>query len=489
MRRLSFAALALLAAMLLLAACGGSDEKPKPTNTPVPPSATPRPTSTPVVVPEVETDPTVRGQFRVIDASTDLPTVNIYLNAALIGSQFSAGSYTAQPLTFGAGTYTLRVVAVDAEADAPPLLDYELTLEAGESQILLLGGTPDEPAITRYDEDLSGLSAGTARISAIDATPGSEPFDVWLGTEGLFSGVEFDAPAGPATLDAGSQHIEFRRGVSVFRAMDVQLGERVAYTFVLVGTDEDSEIITLQSQVQLQAEVRIIHAAQGVPAVDVLLDDEPVASGLAYGTWTDWVSSLAQSRTLRVVPAGGGDPLYEAPLALRPDRPLDVILIGEPDEVSVAQVQEDRSPTPGNAARMVFINAVPHAARVEVTTSSGPVEGVSTLNYGFGSAPITVIEKQGAYVFNNANVSSDLVGRTDDTHWAAGHAYTLIATGDESGRPLVLDSEVGTNDTVVNDYGAIAPADAGMEHYRIRIINARSEGGAVDVDLGGQPAA
>lgn len=489
MRRLLLVAVALLVT-ILLAACGGSGPTatPRPSVTAIPPSATPRPTSTPVVVPRVETDPALRAQFRVIDASADLPPVDVYLDAALVGSQFTEGSYTTQPLSFSAGTYTLRVVASDAEAGAPPLLDYALILNAGESQILLLLGPPDEPSIIPYAEDLSGLPVNTARISAIHAVPGGQPFDVWMEAGMLFGGLEFGTPGGPETVEAGAHHVEFRRGLSVFRAMDVQIGQRIAYTFVLVGADEDSQIITVQSQVQLQAEVRVVHAAQGAPAVDMLLDDETLASGLGYGTWTEWQTSQAQARTLRVVPAGGGDPLYETPVTLRPDRALDLIVIGTPDELSVAQVEEDRSPTPQNAARFVFVNAAPDSARVTTSTFSGPVEGVPPLDYGFGSVPVQMVEHQVSYIFATA-ADGTLVGRTDDQQWAAGHTYTLIATGDSSGRPLLLDAEAGTNDTVLSLTGAVTASDAGMEHYNLRVINARLDGGPVDVLLGDEAIA
>ena len=484
MRRLLLVAVALLATMLLLAACGGSDkETPRATNTAVPPSATPRPTSTPVVVPRVETDPLLRAQFRVIDASADLPPVDLYVDAALIGSQFTEGSYTTQPLSFSAGTYTLRVIASGAEPGMPPLLDYALTLESGASQILLLLGTPEEPSIVPYSEDLSGLPADTARIAVIHAAPSGAPFDVWLGTEMLFGGLEFGTPGGPVPVQAGAHHVEFRRGVSVFRAMDIELSQRLAYTFVFVGTDDDGQIITLQSQVQLQAQVRVIHAAQDAPAVDILLDDEMFASGLGYGAWTEWQTSAAQARTLRVVPAGGGDPLYEAPVTLHPDRALDLIVIGTPDRLSVAQVEEDRAPTPRNAARLVFVNAAPDVSRAMVSTFAGPVEGVPPLDYGFGSAPVEAVEHQVSYVFTNAT-DDTLVAGTDDQQWAAGHAYTLVAVDDPSGRPLLLDSEVGTNDTSLSLNGAVAASDAGMDTYRIRVINARLDGGPVDVTLG-----
>ncbi|WP_162909924.1 DUF4397 domain-containing protein [Aggregatilinea lenta] len=491
MRRHLIAALGLLAAILLLAACGGDDPTatPRPSETPIPPSATPRPTSTPVVVPEVETDPTLRGQFRLVDASADLPPVDIYLDAALIGSRFVEGSYSTQSLTFGAGTYTLRVIASGSVAGDAPLLDYELMLEAGDSQILLLLGTPEEPSIVAYSEDLSTLPVETARISAIHAAPGSEPFDVWLSTTPLFEGVAFGPPAGPETVEAGAQHVEFRRGASVFRAMDLQLGQRIAYTFVLAGTDEDSQIITLQSQVELLADVRVIHAAQGASRVDVLVDDELLAGNLAYGASTDWQHFPAQSRTLRVVPSGSENPIYEAPLTLHPDRALDLILIGGPDGVSVAQIEEDLSPTPQNATRLLFVNAAPDASRVTVSTYSGPVDAVAPLDYGFASAPLDMLEHESAYVFSSTGDDAIVVGETDSRLWAAGHSYMLIATGDNTGRAVLFDAEVGTNDSVIDTAGTIADESAGMDTYRVRVINARLDGGPIDVTLGDEVVA
>lgn len=476
--------------IVLLAACGGADPTPAPSATPVPPSATPAPTSTPVVIPQVERAPALSGQLRVVHASPDLPAVDLYLDGARIGTGFTEGLYNTQPLAFVAGSYTLRVVESGA-TDAPPLLDYPLDLQHGDSLILLLHGTPDEPAITAYAEDLSPLPEGMARVTALNAMPRGPAVDVRMDTAPLLDAVPFGALAGPELVPAGRHRVEMVSGEDTLAEMDLQLAGRIAYTLMLVPNGDGARLVTLQSPSQERAELRVIHAAPDAPVLRVTVDDEAVADELTFGAASDWHELDAGSHTLRVASAADGVPLYEAPLTmLWADVALDVVVMGPPDALTVAQVPDDRSPLPQYATRLLFVNAVPGSERLTVSTFAGDLAEASPLAYGAAAGPLQRRAGQVAYQFTSGTGEDlTLVAQTPDRIWEAGRAYVIIATGAAIDAPVIIEDEVGTDDRVLTDEGVVEDPLAGVGTARLRVVNALANGTRLDVTLRGEPLA
>ena len=119
MRRLSVLMLALLLIALALAACGGEKKDKTPAPPPVQatatinpastPSPTPQPTATRAPIPQADSNPRTAAQFRVVQAVSDLPPVDLYLDGGNVGRGLTFGQFNNPALTYAAGEYTLRV--------------------------------------------------------------------------------------------------------------------------------------------------------------------------------------------------------------------------------------------------------------------------------------------------------------------------------------------------------------------------------------------
>ena len=85
------------------------------------------------------------------------------------------------------------------------------------------------------------------------------------------------------------------------------------------------------------AEIRVVHAAAGAPAVDVYLagDEEPVVAGLAYGEASGFAELAAGDAEFEIRPAGAdaaSDPIYSTgTLTLRAGSRIDAIAAGRLD--------------------------------------------------------------------------------------------------------------------------------------------------------------
>ncbi len=493
MRRLYVCALLLTVIALALAACGGKDKTPPPPSaTPVPsvaptltPSATPTPLPTPL--PASSVDPLARAQIRVVQASPDLPPVNIYLDGANIGRGLVPGSYLTNPLSYQAGNYLLRVVPAGENPDtAPRLLEQRIMLIEGHSLIAIVAGPANNLRLLIADESLDPLSAGMARLTVIQALPDASSVDVQEQGRSVFSGLTYGGAGGPEVLAEGDHSLMLVGLASPF-SFDLPLTARYTYTVVLFpGEDGTVRTINFRSRVKDQTRVRIINASPDSPPFDVTLDNTLVAGPMGYHGVSAWTTFPSLGYTLQLRPAGEPDasPTLEKQIALIPNAALDILIYGTADQLRVTTFEEDLSPTADGSTRFVFVLTAPDVLQTSIRTQTDADIGLRPISQGNASRPLDYSAGRETFVFESGSGSSlQEIGRLSDAQWDAGYAYAIVITGDPGEPPMILRTGTGTTGqpaAIESSSGA-----GGQTAFKLRVVNTLPDISAIDVAFDG----
>lgn len=140
------------------------------------------------------------------------------------------------------------------------------------------------------------------------------------------------------------------------------------------------------------AEIRVVHAAAGAPAVDVYLagGEEPVVAGLAYGEASGFAELEAGDLEFEIRPAGAeasSEPIYATgPLTIHAGSRVDAIAAGRIDSTAdddafrVLTLVEEPPPERGDGAlvRIVHAGADAPAVAIDVGNDGTPeIQGLA----------------------------------------------------------------------------------------------------------------
>ncbi|GAB4416854.1 MAG: hypothetical protein Kow00106_12580 [Anaerolineae bacterium] len=446
--------------MLTLAACGGDEQPPSPTETP-PPTATetPPPSATPSPKIPFTEAATEAALLRVVNASA-APRLTLTLDGAEVARSFRPGMYHSAPEKVRAGQYRLEVLASDQE-NPLPLLAETVTFEADAAYVLVLAGDADDLYLIVAPEDLSPLPRATARLQVIHALPGTGSLTIQDVQRTIIAGLPFGALSDPLTLAEGDHPL------TLLTADTVPLAEvpfygmaRYAYTVVLFPDPDTGapDTIALRSRVEDVAQMRVMHASPDLSAVDVLLDGELLAADLPYGEASAWTTQRAGSHQLQLRLAGQPDaePILYKQVALQADQAVTLVILDTRDRLRIANVTEDLSPTPINAAWLVLVNAAVGTSQVTVSTFGGTLPEVRPIPFGQATHPLPLAAGRSGFVFETGAATAPReIGRVQERPWEPGIAYTIVLTGAPNAPVIVLETEAGIGETVLAEDGVV----------------------------------
>jgi hypothetical protein len=500
MRRI-FSLPSLLAVLvLIIAACGGDADTPAPAHTP-PPSPLPAevglPSPTPQELPQTAAAPAEQALLRVVNASRGLPPLSVYLGETQIVAALRPGGYQRTAQKVAAGEQVLRVAGSGEEA-APPRLEQAVSLSAGAAHVVVMAGGPGDLRLIVVEEDTSPLPAATARLRVVHALPDAGTLSVQDGQRTIISALSFGEASDAVTLAERGHDLSLLTADATLDEFDFYGMARHAYTVVLFPDPvADAEVggvarVELRSRVEDEARVRLIHASPDLPSVDVTLGDTPLAADLAFRAASEWAVRRAATYQLRLLPAGDPDaaPILIKQITLRADEAVSLVLLGTQERLRLAAIAEDLSPTPVNAARLVFVNAAPGAVSIRVSTPSGPIPDLRPVPFAAASDPLLFHEGPAAFVIETGSLASPReVERILERAWQAGTVYHIIITDAPDALPLVLGTETGVGDTFLAADGvqplqgsmpAASGWGPGRRAFAMRVVNALAGGPSID---------
>lgn len=354
---------------------------------------------------------------QVLHASPDAPAVDVVVSgeAALSGVDYKDSSGWGN---FDAGTYSVEVQGILPDGNVPVIGPADLTFEADTiNTVVALNDVQNiEPLV--LTQPSTPVSAGAARVWVLHAARNVQdlvmgPVDVYVTAPdadltaeaplGSFNFKETLPADGPAELPAGDYQIRVGVGTPgepdfllAFDSGTVTLTDGADLVIAAVPSTFGSTATSAASPVSLllldssgagelqsvgtQADLRVVHASNNTPAVDVFADGAALIQDLDYAEFAPTVGFArvpADTYSVAVAPAGAGaDAAAIGPidLELAPGTVTSVIAVGRLggtegtiEELTVAVAGDDPRPIP-LFAKVRIIHASVTAASLDPDT-------------------------------------------------------------------------------------------------------------------------
>ena len=119
--------------------------------------------------------------------------------------------------------------------------------------------------------------------------------------------------------------------------------------------------------------VVLVHAAAGVPDVDVYVDGNVAVEGIAFGAASPYLGLARGEHRVQVIAVGATpeEALLDFALPLEAGMAYEVAVVGRPDELTAAILSADLDPVAEDRARVRVFQAIPDAPPAEVRLAGG----------------------------------------------------------------------------------------------------------------------
>jgi hypothetical protein len=176
-------------------------------------------------------------------------TADIYVDGELLLSGFQPEEAT-DPLDLPAGTYNVQIRDAGAPKSSPPALEADLEVPGGKNlSVIAHLDEAGEPTVSVFDNDLSGVPAGRARL-LLRHQAEAPAVELMLDGAPLLSGVG-SGDEGESVVPAASHEIEVAdaNGESLVSPTSVDLQEGSAYYVYLIGSSTEANLALMVQQV------------------------------------------------------------------------------------------------------------------------------------------------------------------------------------------------------------------------------------------------
>jgi Domain of unknown function (DUF4397) len=335
-------------------------------------------------------DDALTATLRVVNASPGAPHLDLIMDGVLIE----------RDIAFGEGTQFLPVSTGDHEVQFAPtgkgakaaLVDKKISLDDGEAHELVALNEPSDMEVEDYKIDLDMIDDGKARVRAINLVPGVDDLKVAVsGGDTLLDDLDFKKASDYKDEDPGSYNLEVRKNdkkspLITVKGVEFQQGN-VNDLLILGASDEsDLSILTLVTSVSPpcsallgvgrpeDACVRVVHADDGAPAIDFYANGARIASGVDFGSASDFVVAPAgEPIAIFATRAGAGstESIVDQTQTFDAGQAYEIVVAGRVDDESLLVSEIDLAPLQQGQARLRFIDASQDLAEVDLAEKDG----------------------------------------------------------------------------------------------------------------------
>ncbi len=402
--------------------------------------------------------PTPTTSLRIIHASPDAPTVNVFAGDEILAGLENVDYQVASPrLTLDAGSYDVRV-----EANVPggnvDVITATLSLAADTSyDVLAVDTVADEIEALVVENSAAEVGAGNVRVQVVHAAPGAPEVDIYvtapdadlaaaapldtLAFRDFTVQVEVAAgdyriritPAGQQTVVFDSATVPLAAGADLLIAATDNVGTGTSPVTLLVADGTGSSKIRDSAAT---ADLRVVHAVSDAPAVDINAGNALTLVGAAEFLDTTAYLSLAAGDYLIDIAAAGTDNtvIDDAIVTLEQGVFYTAIANGTLATIDL-DLLVDMPRAVATEAKVRIIHAAPSAGEVDIyVTADGEIDAVepafSAVPYSADALAETqyVALAEGGYVVTvTAAGSKDAALQTPLLNLQAGGVYTAIA--------------------------------------------------------------
>ena len=194
----------------------------------------------------------------------------------------------------------------------------------------------------------------------------------------------------------------------------------------IVGCDDDDDDNPVTPGTQ-QARVMAVNAVTGAPSVDVLVDWNVVAPGLAFLGNTTYLTLTPGTRNVRVNLAGTTTTVAEANLLVPGNQNRTVFLVNNADTAEAVLVSDDLTAPAAGQAKVRFVNLGSDVDTVDVAVQGG---AVMFANSSFKGSTNFQTMAPGTYALElRDHGKTTVVVPAESVTFEAGGIYTVFVAG------------------------------------------------------------
>jgi hypothetical protein len=230
--------------------------------------------------------------------------------------------------------------------------------------------------------------------------------------------------------------------------------------------------------------VRVVHASPDAPAIDILVDGQPLAQGVAFGSASEYAALSFGDHQVQVVPTDGGAPIIDQTATFDGWTSNILAVVGQLANIQLLTNTVDISEIDAGQARLRVVNAVPDAPAIDMGVSGTDdpmVDGVQ-----FANASDYQNVNPGTYDLDVRNSDSgETLLAAPGIQIEAGQVYDLFALGQAGNGTVQLLP-------LVTPVATACSATLGVGQSTdscLRVIHAAPDAGPVDVYIGEAPIA
>jgi hypothetical protein len=337
------------------------------------------------------------------------------------------------------------------------LIDKKISFDQGEAHILAAVNDLKDIDVEDYKVDLDAVDEGQARIRGINATPDTKGFAVVItGGDTLFDGLDFKDKSDYKNQDPGKFDLDVKEGnndTPIATAAGVKFGQGNVYDLFIIGSSGGSDVSILSLVTNVSptcgallgvgsaedACVRVLNADAGTDQLSFLVNDSQIASGVSFGTASEFVAVPAgDDRKIAVAPSSGqqDQTLADTTQTLQAGQAYEVVLAGRVDDEDLLVNQIDLTPLPEGQTRLRFIDASQDADEGDLVITDGDqlfgnVSYKDVTDYKVVDADTYDLQFQ-------KSGSDEVIVAANGLTVKEGMAYDLVLIGNQSDNSLKL---------------------------------------------------
>lgn len=237
--------------------------------------------------------------------------------------------------------------------------------------------------------------------------------------------------------------------------------------------------------VKPDATIRVLNASPGAPALDVLINGQPLVQNLAFGAPSSYASLKADSYKVQVVPSGqaASNAIAEKDFDADSGQAYIVSIVNPLKDIKVNVDKVNLDAIDPGKARVRFFQDSPDAGKVDVKVTGGDT-WFSGVDQGDSTDYKTI--DAGTYSLDVQGDNDTVLTTAKGIQLEEGHVYDIFAVGQLSDKSFSIVPLV----TVVSPpCAAVLGLQGQATDGCVRIINAGPGSASVDVYVNGASSA
>jgi hypothetical protein len=232
------------------------------------------------------------------------------------------------------------------------------------------------------------------------------------------------------------------------------------------------------------ATIRVVDGSPDAPAINVLVDGQPIAQSLEFGAASAYAPLAPGDHRVQAIPLNGNAPIIDQTVTLEGWTSYILAVVGQLASIQLQTTAVDVSPTDPGQARLRLDNAIPNGPAISLGVAGSQDMLANAIAFPNASGYMTL--GTGTYDLEVRNTDTgETLATIPGFSFAPGQVYDLYAlVGPGGGQvqllPLVTPVAVPCGQTL----GIGTPTDSCL-----RVIHAAPDAGPVDVYLGEAPIA